>query len=215
MSWSDHLQKFKDMVVEADPVPTVTVNAKSATFMANSPGLVATIAPDAKITISVEAPVPTDGFLQKLRSHLPPSSVDKFEATLSSLSGVIPDSSMRLNAALSAIKTTAGIEVTQLRDEYNARLNALELQCGQFKTALDAQRNTEVSDRESQITDVTSAIDSKNKEIQALSSKRESLNQEIAAAKNKLSGAQAGFDSAAATVRGEIQDAVSRLGGAA
>lgn len=35
MSWSDHLQKFKDMVVEADPVPTVT--PPSITILGVSP----------------------------------------------------------------------------------------------------------------------------------------------------------------------------------
>jgi len=194
MSW---LAQIQDLVFEPEEMkPTPTASAAPATTTA-SPAYVPSIPP---------ACGPMDGFLAKLRSKLqsPGSPVEKFEATLNSLTA-IADIGTRVTAAASVLKATAGIDATQIRAAYNDRLNAIEVQCGQFKTALDGQHQ--------QVEQMTADIDAKNRDIQALTQQRDSLNADIASIRTKIATAQAGFDSAVATVRNEIQEAMNRLKG--
>lgn len=201
MSWLDHL---KDAVMESDPDPTPTPPAVPVSVPDNHP----------YVPTSGTAPIPMDGFLNKLRAKLqnPVSVVDKFEATLSSLTA-IPEMGTRITAAANVLKNTAGIEISQVQSAYSARLDLVENQIQQFTQALAAQKVSEVDNRESQMAQITSSIESKNKEIQGLSTQRESLSAEIVSAKTKLAAAQAGFDGAVATVRTEVQEAINRLKG--
>ncbi len=192
MSW---LAQIQELVFEPEEMkPTA------------SAAPVTTTAAPAYVPLIPSASVPTDGFLTKLRSKIqsPGSPVEKFEATLNSLTA-ITDIGTRVTAAASVLSATAGIDATQIRNAYNDRLSAIELQCGQFKTALDGQHE--------QVAKMTADIDAKNRDIQALTQQRDSLNAEIAAIRTKITTAQSGFDSAAATVRNEIQEAMNRLKG--
>ncbi len=209
MSW---LNTIKDHLVEAeqDPQPTPAPPPMPYTPPAVSTTSSLHIGVLKQQDTPVAAQIPTDGFLAKLRSKLSGDVIDKLNATLGSLSA-IPEAGMRLNAAVSVLQSTMGIEVAQLNDAYNARVNTLELQSGQFLTALQAQTTAEVTARETSIKHIGEEIESKSREIQDLVAQRETLNSELIAAKTKLAGAQAGFEGAVATLKQEISEQLNQL----
>lgn len=197
MSWLDQIQSLVFEPEELKPTVTLAASFASTTTTATP------------VHVSSVAPVNTahmDGFLTKLRAKLqsPGSPVEKFEATLNSLTA-IEDIGTRVTAAASVLKATAGVDAAQIRAAYNERLSAIEVQCGQFNTALDGQH--------SQADQMAVAVDAKNRDIQALTQQRDALSAEITAMQAKIATAQAGFDGAVATVRNEIQEAMNRLKG--
>ncbi len=215
MSW---LNTIKDHLVEADPDPTPQLNVVQPITKSDTGIPVASLVTQPNPILSgnyqnaVVAPtqIPPDGFLTKLRSKLSGDVVDKLEATLGSLAA-IPDIGTRLNAAVSVLKSTMNIDVHTLSDAYTARLNTLELQCGQFATALGAQSNSEITARENSIKLIGQDIESKSNEIKNLVAQRETLSAELVIAKTKLAGAQAGFEGAVATLKQEITDSINQL----
>ncbi len=219
MSWSDHLNKITSGITGAlfeedtKPQPSTTT-VKSIAVTQNvipSPAVAQTVAP---LQLSEHSHT-TDNipeFLTKLRAELGTSDIiTKYESTLSALESTIPDEATRVKTALIVLSTTAGIQSSHLLEAYKSHVSLLETESTEFAAVIDKRYSEEVSARHTQAASISDQLESKKAEIEKLTQQYKSVTGEIAAQKNKLDAARAGFNAAIEIVRAETEATLNKL----
>jgi vacuolar-type H+-ATPase subunit I/STV1 len=129
----------------------------------------------------------------------------KIEAFATPLASVITDKALRYKAALATAQSQGGLTKDAILKGFDALLTVLNSSASAFSKQTDEVSRTEVDARIAKISDVSEAIQQKQKEIADLQEQVKSMQSQTEVSRSKLQEAKSNFAAALERRRAEIQ----------
>src|SRR5216683_4946083 len=129
----------------------------------------------------------------------------KIEAFAAPLASVITDKALRYKAALATAQSQGGLTKDAILKGFDALLTVLNSSASAFNKQTDEVSRTEVDAKIAKISDVSEAIQQKQKEIADLQEQVKSMQSQTEVSRSKLQEAKSNFAAALERRRAEIQ----------
>lgn len=203
MSWHDVLSNFIDLgekeetgkataLPSSSPIPGIVVQAPA-------PPVIKT-----QVSTDTESVVNCKPFEDKLRQVLGKNpTYTQFLGAIDALREAGVDEGKLVTAALKVV-AKQGVDSVVVLGVFKSAISSLATESSNFSALLGSQRNVEVKGRETKIQDLTA-------QIQGLKDQRDKTAEELVQQKNKLNGAEAGFQAALSKLQEELNDMMGKL----
>src|SRR5437016_4968946 len=191
---------IKKAIFEEEPV------AQLAAKPAAAPGAARPLEPAAPAYASIGAR--DNQFYARLAKQTDLSAVPelaKIEAFATPLASVITDKALRYKAALATAQSQGGLTKDAILKGFDALLTVLNSSASAFNKQTDEVSRTEVDAKIAKISDVSEAIQQKQKEIAVLQEQVSSMQSQTEVSRSKLQEAKSNFAAALERRRVEIQ----------
>jgi hypothetical protein len=129
----------------------------------------------------------------------------KIEAFATPLASIITDKALRYKAALATAQSQGGLTKDAILKGFDALLTVLNSSASAFNKQTDEVSRTEVDAKIAKISDVSEAIQQKQKEIADLQQQVKSMQSQTEVSRSKLQEAKSNFAAALERRRTEIQ----------
>jgi hypothetical protein len=129
----------------------------------------------------------------------------KIETFATPLASVITDKALRYKAALATAQSQGGLTKDAILKGFDALLTVLNSSASTFNKQTDEVSRTEVDAKIAKISDVSEAIQQKQKEIAELQEQVKSMQSQAEVSRSKLAEAKGNFAAALERRRAEIQ----------
>jgi hypothetical protein len=133
------------------------------------------------------------------------SELAKIESFAAPLVNVISDKSLRYKAALATAQSQAGLTKQAILNGFDRLASVLDASAETFKKQSDEVGKTEVETRAALVSDLTAAIEQKQKEILDMQQQVKAKQAEMETSRAKLEQAKADFAAAYQRRKAEIQ----------